>query len=152
MASNNLNVNLILDDELAQKRQELMNKNTIKSEKNAKRKFESYLKACQIENIEEWLTFSDEKLDDLLVKFWFSIRTNKGDYLSVASLQNIRHTLNRLLNKSGRSVDIIKDTAFKKSIQSYKDATKELKKLGKAIVKHYPEIHPTGNLMYTAIY
>jgi hypothetical protein len=49
----------------------LLNKNTIKSENDAKRKFEAYLKACHIENYEEWITFSDEKLDDLLVKFWF---------------------------------------------------------------------------------
>jgi hypothetical protein len=39
-------VNIISDDELAQKRQDLLNnKNTIKSENNAKRKFEAYLKA-----------------------------------------------------------------------------------------------------------
>jgi hypothetical protein len=43
----------------------------IKSENNTKRKFKAYLKACHIENYEEWITFSDEKLDDLMVKFWF---------------------------------------------------------------------------------
>jgi hypothetical protein len=30
-----------------------------------------YLKACQVEKYEEWITFSDEKLDDLFVKLWF---------------------------------------------------------------------------------
>ena len=64
MASNNLSVNIISDEELAQKRQDLLNKNTIKSENNAKRKFEAYLKVCHIKNYEEWITFSDEKLDD----------------------------------------------------------------------------------------
>jgi hypothetical protein len=53
MASNNLSVNIISDEELAQKRQDLLTKNTIKRENNAKRKFEVYLKACHIENYEE---------------------------------------------------------------------------------------------------
>jgi hypothetical protein len=44
---------MISDEELAQKRQDLLNKNTIKSEKNAKRKFEAYLKACHIECYEK---------------------------------------------------------------------------------------------------
>ena len=84
MASNN--VDIISDEELAQKRQDLLNKNTLKRESSAKRKFEVYLKDCQMENYEEWVTFSDDKLDDLLVKFWFSARTNKGQHLSLASL------------------------------------------------------------------
>jgi hypothetical protein len=32
------------------------------------------LKACHIECYEKWISFSDEKLDDLLVKFWFCAR------------------------------------------------------------------------------
>ena len=71
MASNNRSVNVISDEELAQKRQGLLDKNTIKSENNGKRKFDHvvYFKACRIENYEEWITFRDEKLDDLLMKF-----------------------------------------------------------------------------------
>ena len=53
MLSNYLSVIMISDEELAQKRQDLLNKNTIKSEKNAKRKFEAYLKACHIECYEK---------------------------------------------------------------------------------------------------
>jgi hypothetical protein len=49
----------------------LLNKNAAKSEKDAKIKLEAYLKACQIENYEEWVNFSDDKLYDLLVMFRF---------------------------------------------------------------------------------
>ena len=59
----------------------------------------------------------------LLIKFWFSTGTSKGEHLSLASLQNIHHQLNHLLDKSGRSVDIKNDAALKNSIESYKDAT-----------------------------
>ena len=59
----NLSVNLISEERLTQKRLYLLSKNTIKSENKA------YLKACQIENYEEWVTFSDDKLYDLWVKF-----------------------------------------------------------------------------------
>ena len=57
--------------ELTQRRQDLLNKNATKSEKDAKVKLEAYLKACQIENYEEWVNFSDDKLYDLLVMFRF---------------------------------------------------------------------------------
>ena len=61
----------------------------------------------------------------LLIKFWFSTGASKGEHvhLSLASLQNIHHRLNHLLNKSGRSVHITNDAALKNSIESYKDAT-----------------------------
>jgi hypothetical protein len=52
MAPNN-NANLISDEELTQKRQDLHNKNTIKSENDANIKLGAYLKARRIENYEE---------------------------------------------------------------------------------------------------
>ena len=59
IASNNLNVNLISDEELTQKRQDFV-----------KVMLEAYLKARQIENYEECVTFRDNKLYGFLVKFW----------------------------------------------------------------------------------
>ena len=42
-------------------------KKTRVDEQRHERKFESYFKACHIENFEEWLTFSDEKQSDLSI-------------------------------------------------------------------------------------
>jgi hypothetical protein len=43
----------------------LVNKTTMKSENDAKIKFEAYLKACQIGNYEVWVIFNDNNLYDL---------------------------------------------------------------------------------------
>ena len=62
-----LSVNLSPNEELAQKRQDLLNKNTIRSENIAMIKSDSCLKACQIKNYEDWVTFCGDKSHDLLV-------------------------------------------------------------------------------------
>ncbi len=103
-----------------------------------------YLKAIGEEDFENWIDFPTEKLDNLLVKFWFTVHTKKGEFLSLATLQNVKHALNRALKRAEKKLDITKDTAFIKSQEAYKDAARELKSKGKAVVNHYLEIKPTG--------
>ncbi len=59
-------------------------------------------------------------------------------------LQNTRHAINRSLKRAGCKFDITRHEDFTNSQEAYKDAARELKKLGKAAVKHYPEISPQG--------
>ena len=63
---------------------------------------------------------------------------------SKATLEKIRHALNRVFQENGRLIDIINDQEFVESNRRYKDACKELKAKGKAVVKSYPEIIHTG--------
>ena len=44
-----------------------------------------------------------------------------------------------------RNIDLTSDPKFKHSQSSFKDAIKELKKIGKGKVKSYPEIEQAGN-------
>ena len=63
---------------------------------------------------------------------------------SKATLENIRHALNRVFQDNGRPIDIITDHDFIESNKAYKDVCKELKAKGKAVVKSYPEIVHAG--------
>ena len=62
----------------------------------------------------------------------------------MAILANIRHTLNRKLKRHRCEFDITRDPRFIKSQEAFKDACRELKSVGKAVVKHFPEINPEG--------
>ncbi len=134
----------ITDKELAVKRAKLVPKNTKCAEKCADNRFKIYLKATGIENYEDWTQFGEKPLDECLVKFWFTLRTKKGEYLSLTNLQNFKHSLNDALKCAGRKIDITKDPQFINSQEAYKDAARELKQKGKAVIRHYPEIIPSG--------
>ena len=111
-----------------------------------------------------------DELNRILSKFWFAIckqksktsnadsatetvdKTNEkqnddDDYLYLkATLENIRHALNRNLQNAGCTIDIITDHEFIESNKSYKEACKELKAKGKAVVKSNQEIVHSGDL------
>ena len=44
-----------------------------------------------------------------------------------------------------RNIDLTTDPAFKQSQMAFKDASKELKKIGKGSIKSYPEIAHAGS-------
>ena len=121
----------ISDEELAAKRRNLIPKATTKAEQNADRILSTYLEQLkeegQIENT-DWKHYPDYDLDAVLCKFWFAARNKSGEHYTMATLENIKHSLNRIL----------------KSQNAYKEACRELKKIGKAVVKHYPEIAQKG--------
>lgn len=91
--------------------------------------------------------FPEKKLDAVLVNFWFSCCTKTGEHLSMATLANIRHALNRKLKRHGREFDITRDARFVKSQEAFKDACCKLRSVGKAAVKHFPEITPQGDFV-----
>ena len=143
------------DDEIAAKRGKYMPAATIRSNKNAHAIMVKYLEECEYENT-DYLHYPFDELNKVLCKFWFAIRKQKkpknltnsdndddGLY-SKATLENIRHALNHNLQESSRAIDIITDHEFIESNKCYKDACKELKAKGKAVVKSYPEIIHSG--------
>ena len=157
------------DEEIASKRGKYTPKSMVRSNKNAHSIGLKYLEECNYENT-DYLHYPVGELNKVLCKFWFAIRKQKktktkdigtsdseltedlptseqnDDELlySKATIENIRHALNRNLQEAGRAIDIITDHQFIECNNCYKDACKELKAKGKAVVKSYPEIIHSG--------
>ena len=74
------------------------------------------------------------------------LKTEDGEPIKYSSnsLQSFRYARNRILKEKGHLHDITKDSSFSKPIQAYKDAIKELKEEGKAVINSAPEIVETG--------
>ena len=122
-----------------------------------------YLEECGYQNT-DYLHYPAEEINKILVKFWFAIRKKKKssdsqdsnpadcstdndkDMYSKATLENIKHALNRNLQNADHQIDLMNDNAFIKAQKAYHDACRELKAKGKAVVKSYPEIVHSGNL------
>ena len=125
-------------------------KPTKKSNKNADNILKNYLDECGHESY-DYVHYPHEDLDKILVKFWFSIcKKNSKDgtpefYLK-NTLQNIWHALNRNVCDPGHRVEIPKDSKYVDSQKAYKDAYKELKAQGRAVVRSYPEINHKGKI------
>ena len=130
---------------MLEKQKDLQNKNSLKNEKKAERAFKLYLSEAGEEDT-DFHSYSEEKLDYHLSKFWFAAHTQNGDYYHVSSLDNLRHSLNRSLKRFGHNYDITKSEciSFTKSIKAFKDATAELKKQGKSYVENTKGIPPQG--------
>ena len=105
----------------------------------------------------DYVTFSADELNSILKKLWFEVRRkpknddDEPEHYSKATLQNIRHAINRILQENGHEIDITSDLDFKELNKAYIAACKELKQIGKAVVKSYEEILHTGNNKYKHI-
>ena len=115
--------------------------------------FRTYLLECGYET-DDYLHYAVEDLNQILKKFWFEVRQKpknpdeQAKRYSKATLQNIRHALNRNLQNAGRKFDITCDPEVTESNKSYVAACKELKKLGLVVVHSYPEILHSGKLFF----
>ena len=125
------------DKQIQEKIKETVPKNTRKSNKVADKILREYLRDKGFQNL-EYVHYSKEELNDVLKKFWFEVRRKKKDpnqpaeEYSKATLQNIRHAINRNLHEAGYFYDITTDPAFGESKQSYKAACSDLKKKGQS--------------------
>ena len=137
------------DQEIVQKRYEATPQSTLKCDKKWTKVFREYLMEKDCINTEFW-TYPDEELDAILCKFWFEVRSthkkNDGEFeqYSITSLRNLRNALTRELVKHNRNIDLTNYPPYKKSQAAFKDACKELKKIGKGKIRSYPEINHTG--------
>ena len=128
-----------------------MPKNTLQVEKTAETLLLCYLEEQQPPNTDYW-SYPDDKLDKILVKFWFSLRKKESNKYTVSTLQNIKNGLNRSLQRWGRHLDISKDTRYAGSHWAFKDACKELKSEGLGFVKNFPEIEKRGEQIICVYY
>ena len=154
----------LTDAEIVEKRTKYTLAATVRSNKNAHTIMLKYLEEIGVEN-NNCIHYPADELNAILCKFWFAIRKQKKDkpsknsdidfdnnetenddnYLySKATLENIRHALNCVIQEAGRPLDILSDQESIESNRCYRDACKELKAKGKAVVKSYPEIIHSG--------
>ena len=120
-----------------------VNRNSLKNEEKAVCCFKLFLEQNKVENT-DFLTYSDEDLDQWLAKFYWGARTEKKEHYTCSSMITMRYALNRALQKAGKTYDITKKEYknFIHSINSFEAAMKHLKKCGKGSVKNTPEITP----------
>ena len=138
-----------VDDDFVKKMADAANNpNTKKSDEKCEKIFIKYLLSVKEENCEYW-TWSVDKLNNTLSKFWFAARNVEGDYYRVSSLKHIRYALNRCLERQCHGYDIITSDAYKPSQKAFKDACTNLKKLGYGYVNNHPEISASGTVKFT---
>ena len=140
---------VLSDNELALKRRQLMNENTLVAEKNVDTAFREFLREIGYESIEYHL-FEEEELSKMLSKFWFAARKKpepnktENEMYSVSTLRSFKYAINRILKKKGHEYDITKSPNFKSCMDAFEDAIKELKEHGTGHVNSADEITDEG--------
>lgn len=141
------------EEQFEDKREEQKNANTLKADRKTEKVFLEYLEANHSERVQnnfEYWTYSPQLLDSILCKYWFEARTQEGDYYNINSLKGLLYGLNRNLQRHGVQLDLTTSECFTKSQRCFEDAKRELKAIGKAVVKHYDEIKPKGRIISLA--
>ena len=86
-------------------------------------------------------SLSKQQLDEILVRFYGAVRTEKGEYYKLTSFRGIKHGLQRYFSELF-VWDICNDVEFTNANKSWINVAKLLKKCGKGVVEHYKEIEP----------
>ena len=123
--------------------EEMANKNTIKQEQRAQRAFEYFLKEAGADSTDFWL-YPTEDLDQWLGKFYIGARKEDGELYKLSSMTSLRYGLQRVLNKKGLKMDILKSAQFKWSQHAFSTASTELVKEGKGGIVSAAEISEAG--------
>ena len=152
MASNSKRHKNFSEAEILKKHYEAKSDSTLKCDKKWTKVFREYLMEKEYNNTEFW-TYPHDELDDILAKFWFEVRSTQKDsegqyqHYSLTSLRGLRNALTRELVKHNRNIDLTTDPLFKKSQSAFKDASKDLKRIGKGVIHSYPEIQQAGTCL-----
>ena len=155
--------NIVYTEEQIKAKQEgQKNKNTIKTEERANRAFQRFLHDCGETDLNYW-NYDEPDLDGFLSKFWFGARKSAdSDYESDAddsdksklrytgnTMRTFRYSINRILKGKGHQYNIIHENSlsFKRSQQALLDSQKDLKCMGKAVIKSAPEVTEQGTFI-----
>lgn len=125
------------EDEIEAIMDNVESKNTKRQNNTAVKLLRTYLTEKNMPN--EFETFSVERLDETLSKFWLEMRNKDGQMYKKTTMQAYRQGIQRHISRD-RDIDITNEEVFKKSAKSFKCMTKELKRLGLAAIEHYPAI------------
>ena len=143
----------LTEHEIEEKRKLLTPKATTKSEVTAENSLRAYLlekgRATDFEN------YSKEELDRVLRGFYLEARTKDGQLYKKSSIESFRYSLNRFLKRTPttQNFDLLNDSDFSKSNESFKIAVREIKAAGKAEITHYPALSDADReKLYTSVY
>ncbi|XP_064612603.1 uncharacterized protein LOC135476498 [Liolophura sinensis] len=125
------------EEEIEVKRININAKNTVKANGKCSRILRAYLvEKCQPADFE---SFGEAELSEALSHFYVDARKPDGEQYKAASLEAIRHGLNRYLKAPphNKTFDIIKDPAFNEANKNFKAAMVELRKAGLGDTTHH---------------
>ena len=141
----------ITDDNVQEKHNKVMKRNTVKGEKTAQKQLREYLAFVGESDTKFW-EYTCEQLDSHLTKFWFAARLEKSDPATgkpkkykIQSLKTLCYPLKRFLIENNFKHDIIVSQHFQRSQIAFQDACKELKQEGYGLVTHTLDIKHHGN-------
>ena len=100
-------------------------------------------------------TLPKKELDTVLSKFYLEARTKDGQLFKKSSIEGIRYSLNRFLKKlpNNETFDLLKDTSFAKSNDSFKLALQEIKNAGRAETEHHEPLSDSDRQkLYTSLF
>ncbi len=86
----------------------------------------------------EWEKLPDDELNDLLRRFFASVRNKEGKEYSKSGMTNLRSALNRHLSlpPHSRQINLMRDKTFQKANKVFKGQLRKNKKAGLHKVKH----------------
>ena len=127
------------EDQLKSLTRQKLSKNTENSTKVGIKLLKKYCSGTGVDFEEE--VREKESLDNLLMKFYAGIRTERGDVYKNNSLISFRNSLHRYFMEK-QKVNIFDDHHFKNSNTVFRNVLKNGKSSGKGNTTHYPEIEP----------
>ena len=141
------------EDEIVNKRQNVIPQNTVKANKAAAKLLRNYLLEKNLDS--DFESFDVGRLAEILTHFYLDARSKNGELYKATTLINTRHALNRYLKSPPvlKKFDIITGSEFGEANECFKTALAEIKKAGKGDIEHYPEIEE-GDLkkLYQSMY
>ena len=120
----------LTDDEINDLRLKVQNKSTTYSDKKWEKVFKAFLRENEMD--EDFNAFDTETLNKWLSKLWFGAHQNKKEHtrFRANSLRSMHYTLNKCLQKYGKTYDITALPEFVTSQSAFLNAMmKELKSL-----------------------
>ncbi len=118
-----------IEDELNELEQSVQNSNTSKRNKTAEKKLRKHLEKNGFSYNVDIRTIPYECFNELLRHLWFEARQANGQKYRASSLENLYHSINRVL-KTYDFEDLNKSTKWQCSNEAYKNAMRQLKQEG----------------------
>lgn len=129
----------VSDEDIASSRAKQFAPNTNYNTNSAENSLREFYETLQNPSSSSYETLSPSQLNDLLERFYLSVRTKDNNEFKSTTMRTLRHNLSRAL-KSSHAVDIINDTAFTTSNTVLQNKFKQLKTIGKGSVQHHADI------------
>ena len=145
----NVRFGQLTTEECVSKGDSVQNRNTINNELKSSKIFKAYLSQLGVENT-DFFSYTEQELDEYLSTFWWNARTQKGNEYTASSMETIRYSLNRALQRFRHNFDITskKGVSFLNSIKSFENAQKDRKQRGLGRVKNTQEITASGDFLH----